>query len=112
MFSAIRSDAWTTRGGLAPWLCASVLVCLYMSLACALPWLLLDHEFGIASGDPMHSQLDIHVWLEWALGLSIAASLAWLCVMLVRMALAGVQRALAPILLLCLLPARAPPLAH
>lgn len=47
---------------------------LYVLVALPLPYLLVDHYSAMQAGDPSHSDVDIHAWLEWAAssGLSVA----------------------------------------
>ncbi|MCS6285368.1 MAG: hypothetical protein H8K08_08050 [Nitrospira sp.] len=45
---------------------------LYALVALPLPYLLVDHYSAMQSGDPSHSDLDIHAWLEWAAGSSLS----------------------------------------
>lgn len=47
---------------------------LYVLAALPLPYLLVDHYSAMQAGDPSHSDVDIHAWLEWAAssGLSVA----------------------------------------
>lgn len=40
----------------------------YLALALPLPFVLLDHELGIFTGDPTHSMIDDHAWLDHAAG--------------------------------------------
>lgn len=40
----------------------------YLSLALPLPSVLLDHELGLLMGDPAHTVLDNHAWLDHAAG--------------------------------------------
>lgn len=40
----------------------------YLALALPLPFVLLDHELGLLTGDPTHSVLDDHAWLDHAAG--------------------------------------------
>lgn len=44
---------------------------LYLLTALPLPYLLLDHDAGMAAGDCSHSAIDVHAWLEWAAGSSL-----------------------------------------
>jgi len=46
----------------------------YLALALPLPFVLLDHEWGILTGDPTHSADDDHAWLDHAAGDGMAAS--------------------------------------
>lgn len=43
----------------------------YLLAALSVPYLLIDHEAGIAAGHSEHAPADIHKWLEWAVGLSL-----------------------------------------
>ncbi|MCS6290474.1 MAG: hypothetical protein H8K10_16070 [Nitrospira sp.] len=45
----------------------------YLVLALPLPAALLDHELGLLSGDPAHTVLDDHAWLEHAAGSGFAS---------------------------------------
>ena len=45
----------------------------YLVLALPLPAALLDHELGLLSGDPAHSVLDDHAWLDHAAGAGLAS---------------------------------------
>jgi hypothetical protein len=40
----------------------------YLVLALPLPFVLLDHEVGLLTGDPTHTTLDNHAWLDHAAG--------------------------------------------
>lgn len=40
----------------------------YLSLALPLPTVLLDHELGLLMGDPAHTVLDNHAWLDHVAG--------------------------------------------
>lgn len=46
----------------------------YLALALPLPFVLLNHEWGILTGDPTHSVDDDHAWLDHAAGDGMAAS--------------------------------------
>jgi len=46
----------------------------YLALALPLPFVLLDHAWGILTGDPTHSAHDDHAWLDHAAGDGMAAS--------------------------------------
>jgi hypothetical protein len=46
----------------------------YLALALPLPFVLLDHELGLLTGDPTHSVHDDHAWLDHAAGDGMAAS--------------------------------------
>jgi hypothetical protein len=46
----------------------------YLLLALPLPFILLDHELGLLAGDPTHTALDDHAWLDHAAGAGIASS--------------------------------------
>lgn len=46
----------------------------YLALALPLPFVLLDHQWGILTGDPTHSADDDHAWLDHAVGDGMAAS--------------------------------------
>jgi len=52
----------------------AVVAVLYVLVALPLPYLLVDHYSAMQSGDPSHSDLDIHAWLEWAAGSSLSGS--------------------------------------
>ncbi len=41
---------------------------LYVLVALPVHYLLVDHHSAIQAGDANHSEVDIHVWLEWAAG--------------------------------------------
>ncbi len=45
----------------------------YLALALPLPAVLLVHELGLLSGDPAHTVLDDHAWLEHAAGSGLAS---------------------------------------
>ena len=45
----------------------------YLLLALPLPVVLLDHELGLLSGDPAHTVLDDHAWLDHAAGAGLAS---------------------------------------
>jgi hypothetical protein len=47
---------------------------LYVLVAFPLPYLLLDHASAMQAGDKHHSDRDVHAWLEWAAGSSLAES--------------------------------------
>ncbi len=44
----------------------------YLALALPLPFVLLDHEWGLLTGDPTHSVDDDHAWLDYAAGTGLA----------------------------------------
>lgn len=46
----------------------------YLSLALPLPTVLLDHELGLLMGDPAHTVLDDHAWLDHAAGSGLSES--------------------------------------
>lgn len=46
----------------------------YLALALPLPFLLLDHEVGLLTGDPTHSVHDDHAWLDHVAGDGMASS--------------------------------------
>lgn len=46
----------------------------YLALTLPLPFVLLDHELGILTGDPTHTAVDDHAWLDHAGGDGMAAS--------------------------------------
>jgi hypothetical protein len=46
----------------------------YLALALLLPFVLLDHEVGLLTGDLTHSTDDAHAWLDHAAGDGMAAS--------------------------------------
>lgn len=50
----------------------ALLVGLYLLVALPLPYLLVDHYAAMLAGDADHSDVDIHVWLEWAAGSSLS----------------------------------------
>jgi len=50
---------------------------LYLFVALPLPYLLVDHYSAMLDGDPDHSAVDIHVWLEWAAGSSLSGKLVF-----------------------------------
>ncbi len=69
---------------------ASILILsLYLALALPLPMVLLDHEMGVFTGDPSHTILDVHAWLDHAAGsgLSEAAHILEVEPLLVSLAL-------------------------
>jgi hypothetical protein len=45
----------------------------YLALALPLPFVLLDHELGLLTGDPTHSADDDHAWLDHAAGDGMAS---------------------------------------
>ncbi|MBM4127597.1 MAG: hypothetical protein FJ247_09665 [Nitrospira sp.] len=45
----------------------------YLALALPLPFVLLDHEWGILTGDPTHSVHDDHAWFDHAAGAGLAS---------------------------------------
>lgn len=45
----------------------------YLALALPLPMVLLDHELGLLTGDPTHTILDDHAWLDHAAGTGLAS---------------------------------------
>ncbi|MGB4069072.1 MAG: hypothetical protein WBK08_13660 [Nitrospira sp.] len=45
----------------------------YLVLALPLPFVLLDHEVGLLTGDPTHTTLDNHAWLDHAAGTGLAS---------------------------------------
>lgn len=45
----------------------------YLALALPLPFVLLDHELGLLTGDPTHTTLDDHAWLDHAAGSGLAS---------------------------------------
>lgn len=47
---------------------------LYLTLALALPMVLLDHELGVLTGDPAHGALDDHAWLDHVAGSGLCES--------------------------------------
>lgn len=47
---------------------------LYVLVALPLPYLLIDHYSAMQAGDPNHSEVDVHAWLEWAAGSSLSGS--------------------------------------
>ena len=46
----------------------------YLALALPLPFVLLDHELGLLTGDPAHTTLDDHAWLDCAAGTGLVSS--------------------------------------
>jgi hypothetical protein len=46
----------------------------YVSVALPLPYLLLDHDVAMQAGDPSHSDVDAHAWLEWVAGSSLSGA--------------------------------------
>jgi hypothetical protein len=46
----------------------------YLALTLPLPFVLLDHELGLLTGDPTHTAVDDHAWLDHAGGDGMAAS--------------------------------------
>lgn len=46
----------------------------YLVLALPLPFVLLDHELGLLTGDPIHSANDDHAWLDHVAGDGMASS--------------------------------------
>ncbi|MBA5874749.1 MAG: hypothetical protein GDA66_09405 [Nitrospira sp. CR1.2] len=53
--------------------CARILILsLYLALALPLPMVLLDHELGLFTGDPSHTTLDGHAWLDHAAGFGLS----------------------------------------
>lgn len=47
---------------------------LYGLVVLPLPSLLLDHYSAMEAGDPAHSDVDVHAWLEWAAGSSLSGT--------------------------------------
>lgn len=45
----------------------------YLALALPLPAVLLDHELGLLLGNPAHTLLDDHAWLDHAAGSGMAS---------------------------------------
>lgn len=45
----------------------------YVVLALPLPFVVLDHELGLLTGDPTHTTLDDHAWLDHAAGTGLAS---------------------------------------
>lgn len=45
----------------------------YLVLAVPLPYVLLDHELGLLTGNPAHTTLDDHAWLDHAAGSGLAS---------------------------------------
>ncbi len=45
----------------------------YLALALPLPFVLLDHEVGLLTGDPTHSADDDHAWLDCAAGTGLVS---------------------------------------
>ncbi len=45
----------------------------YLALALPLPFVLLDHELGLLTGDPAHTIHDNHAWLDHAAGDGMAS---------------------------------------
>lgn len=56
--------------------CGAIIVILiaYLALALPLPMVLLDHELGVLTGDPAHTVLNDHAWLDHAAGSGITPS--------------------------------------
>jgi hypothetical protein len=46
----------------------------YLLLTIPLPYVVLDHELGLLTGDPAHTAVDDHAWLDHAAGAGIASS--------------------------------------
>ncbi len=61
-----------TRLHLHPLLFLGVLLA-YLVLALPLPFVLLDHELGLLTGNPAHTLLDDHAWLDHAAGSGLAS---------------------------------------
>ena len=40
----------------------------YLALVLPLPFVLLDHELGLLTGDPTHTAVDDHAWIDHAAG--------------------------------------------
>ncbi len=40
----------------------------YLALALPLPFVLLDHQLGLLTGNPAHTTLDDHAWLDHVAG--------------------------------------------
>lgn len=57
------------RGALGVVLC---ILAAYLVLAVPLPVVLLDHELGLFTGDPSHTTLDGHAWLDHAAGFGLS----------------------------------------
>lgn len=49
------------------------IVLAYLVLALPLPAVLLDHELGLLTGDPAHTTLDDHAWLDHTVGSGMAS---------------------------------------
>ncbi len=45
----------------------------YLALALPLPFVLLDHELGLLTGDPAHTTFDDHAWLDHVAGAGLAS---------------------------------------
>jgi len=45
----------------------------YLALALPLPFVLLDHELGLLTGNPAHTMQDDHAWLDHAAGSGLAS---------------------------------------
>lgn len=46
---------------------------MYLVIILPLPFVLLDHELGLLTGDPTHTTLDDHAWLDHAAGTGLAS---------------------------------------
>ncbi len=49
-----------------------LILSLYLALALPLPMVLLDHELGVFTGNPSHTTLDGHAWLDHAAGFGLS----------------------------------------
>lgn len=84
----------------------------YLLVALPLPFLLVDHYAGLAAGDPEHSAVDIHVWLEWAAGASLSGAVLVLAsAPLLALPTTVVQALVPSVLLVSALRSRGPPFA-
>ncbi|MCP9469151.1 MAG: hypothetical protein NNA31_04015 [Nitrospira sp.] len=60
------------QGRLTRTMLMAAVAIVYALVALSLPCLLLDHAFAMQAGDEHHSGHDVHAWLEWAAGSSLA----------------------------------------
>ncbi len=49
------------------------ILAMYLVIILPLPFVLLDHELGLLTGDPTHTTLDDHAWLDHAAGIGMAS---------------------------------------
>ncbi|MBA5870253.1 MAG: hypothetical protein GDA68_09680 [Nitrospira sp. CR2.1] len=56
-----------------PYILRVCFVLAYAVLALPLPSVLLDHDLGLLTGDPVHTAGDVHAWLDHAAGSGLAS---------------------------------------